>query len=193
MNRRRWISAAFVAGGLLPLALLGVSAWRGELGANPIEAVSHATGIWTLRLLFLTLAVTPLRRLTGWSWLAPQRRTLGLLCFSWACLHLATYVGLDLYFDWEGVFEDIVERPYITVGFAGFLCLVPLAITSTRGWIRTLGRRWVKLHRLVYAAAVLGVVHFLWQVKADPLEPGVYAGVLGVLFGVRLYGAFRRA
>ncbi len=193
MNRRRWISAAFVAGGLLPLALLGVSAWRGELGANPIEAVSHATGIWTLRLLFLTLSVTPLRRLTGWSWLAPQRRTLGLLCFSWACLHLATYVGLDLYFDWEGVFEDIVERPYITVGFAGFLCLVPLAITSTRGWIRTLGRRWVKLHRLVYAAAVLGVVHFLWQVKADLLEPGVYAGVLGVLFGVRLYGAFRRA
>ena len=193
MNRRRLISAAFVAGGLLPLALLGVSAWRGELGANPIEAVSHATGIWTLRLLFLTLAVTPLRRLTGWSWLAPQRRTLGLLCFSWACLHLATYVGLDLYFDWEGVFEDIVERPYITVGLAGFLCLVPLAITSTRGWIRTLGRRWVKLHRLVYAAAVLGVVHFLWQVKADLLEPGIYAGVLGVLFGVRLYGAFRRA
>jgi sulfoxide reductase heme-binding subunit YedZ len=193
VNRRRWISAAFVAGGLLPLALLGVSAWRGELGANPIEAVSHATGIWTLRLLFLTLAVTPLRRLTGWSWLAPQRRTLGLLCFSWACLHLATYVGLDLYFDWEGVFEDIVERPYITVGFAGFLCLVPLAITSTRGWIRTLGRRWVTLHRLVYAAAVLGVVHFLWQVKADLLEPGVYAGVLGVLFGLRLYGAFRRA
>jgi sulfoxide reductase heme-binding subunit YedZ len=137
--------------------------------------------------------VTPLRRLTGWSWLAPQRRTLGLLCFSWACLHLATYVGLDLYFDWEGVFEDVAERPYITVGLAGFLCLVPLAVTSTRGWVRSLGRRWVMLHRLVYAAAILGVVHFLWQVKADLLEPLVYAGVLGTLLGVRLYWVFRRA
>ncbi len=192
MNRRSFTSAAFVACGLLPLAVLGVTAWRGELGANPIEAVSHTTGDWTLRLLLLTLAVTPLRRLTGWSWLAPQRRTLGLLCFSWACLHLATYVGLDLYFDWEGVFEDVAERPYITVGLAAFLCLVPLAVTSTRGWVRTLGRRWVTLHRLVYAAAVLGVVHFLWQVKADLLEPGIYAGVLGMLLGVRLYGALRR-
>lgn len=192
MNRRRWTSAALVACGLLPLAALGVTASRGELGANPIEAVSHATGEWTLRLLLLTLAVTPLRRLTGWSWLAPQRRTLGLLCFSWACLHLATYVGLDLYFDWEGVFEDVAERPYITVGLAGFLCLVPLAVTSTRGWVRRLGRRWVILHRLVYAAAILGVVHFLWQVKADLLEPLVYAGVLGTLLGVRLYWAFRR-
>ncbi len=192
MNRRSFTSAAFVACGLLPLAVLGVTAWRGELGANPIEAVSHTTGDWTLRLLLLTLAVTPLRRLTGWSWLAPQRRTLGLLCFSWACLHLATYVGLDLYFDWEGVFEDVAERPYITVGLAGFLCLVPLAVTSTRGWMRRLGRRWVTLHRLVYAAAVLGVVHFLWQVKADLLEPGIYAGVLGMLLGVRLYGALRR-
>jgi sulfoxide reductase heme-binding subunit YedZ len=193
VNRRRWISAALVACGLLPLAVLGVTASRGELGANPIEAVSHATGEWTLRLLLLTLAVTPLRRLTGWSWLAPQRRTLGLLCFSWACLHLATYVGLDLYFDWEGVFEDVAERPYITVGLAGFLCLVPLAVTSTRGWVRSLGRRWVMLHRLVYAAAILGVVHFLWQVKADLLEPLVYAGVLGTLLGVRLYWVFRRA
>ncbi len=186
MNRRSFTSAAFVACGLLPLAALGVTAARGGLGANPIEAVSHATGAWTLRLLLLTLAVTPLRRLTGWSWLAPQRRTLGLLCFSWACLHLATYVGLDLYFDWEGVFEDVAERPYITVGLAAFLCLVPLAVTSTRGWMGRLGRRWNQLHRLVYVAAVAGVVHFLWQVKADLLEPGIYAAVLALLLAARL-------
>lgn len=167
--------------------LLGVDAWRDALGANPIEKVQHVTGEWTLRLLLLALAVTPLRRLTGWSWLAPQRRTLGLLSFTWACLHFSTWVGLDLFFDWEAVFEDIVERPYVTVGFAAFLCLVPLAVTSTRGWVHRLGRRWVVLHRFAYVAAVLGVVHFLWLVKADLLEPLVYASVLGVLFAVRLY------
>ncbi len=186
MKRRFWINAALVALGLLPLSLLGFDWWRDALGANPIEKTAHVTGEWTLRLLLLTLAVTPVRRLTGWSWLAPHRRTLGLLCFTWACAHFATYVALDLYFDFAAVVEDILERPYITVGFAGFLCLVPLAVTSTRAWIKRLGRRWVTLHRLVYAAGIAGVVHFIWLVKADLLEPLIYAGVLGVLLGWRL-------
>lgn len=193
MSARRWITGGLVACGLLPLAMLGVDAWRDALGANPIETVAHVTGGWTLRLLLATLAVTPLRRVSGWSWLAPQRRTLGLLCFSWACLHLSTYVALDLFFDWGAVFEDLSERPYITAGFSAFLCLVPLAVTSTRRWMRRLGRRWVQLHRLAYAAAVLGVVHFLWLVKADLLEPLVYAAVLGLLMAARLLPIRRRA
>ena len=147
---------------------------------------AHEPGRWTLRLLLATLSVTPLRRLTGQSWLAPQRRTLGLLCFSWATLHLATWVALDLAFDFGAVVEDVLERPYITAGFTGFLCLVPLAITSTRAWMGRLGRRWKQLHRLVYVAAVAGVVHFLWQVKADLLEPGIYAAVLALLLAARL-------
>ena len=185
MTRSR-ITAAVVGVGLLPLLVLAVRALRDDLGANPIEEVAHETGRWTLRLLLATLAVTPLRRLTGQSWLAPQRRTLGLLCFTWATLHLATWVALDLGFDFEAVVEDVLERPYITAGFTGFLCLVPLAVTSTRAWTRRLGRRWNQLHRLVYVAAVAGVVHFLWQVKADLLEPGIYAGVLALLFAACL-------
>jgi sulfoxide reductase heme-binding subunit YedZ len=193
VNSRRLLTAAVVVAGLLPLASLGVDALRDELGANPIEKVQHVTGAWTLRLLLGALAVTPLRRLSGWSWLAPQRRTLGLLCFGWACLHLATWVGLDLYFDWGAVFEDVAERPYITVGFSAFLCLLPLAVTSTRRWVRRLGRRWVLLHRLAYLAGVLGVVHFSWLVKADLLEPLLYAGVLATLLGARVYWALARA
>ncbi len=185
MTRSR-ITAAIVGLGLLPLVVLAVRALRDDLGANPIEEVQHQTGLWTLRLLLTTLAVTPLRRLSGQAWLAPQRRTLGLLCFTWATLHLTTWVALDLAFDLEAVVEDVLERPYITAGFTGFLCLVPLAVTSTRAWMRRLGRRWNKLHRLVYVAAVAGVVHFLWLVKADLLEPGIYAAVLALLFSARL-------
>lgn len=179
--------------GLLPLAALAVGALRDEIGADPIETITHTTGIWGLRLLLVTLAVTPARRLFGWRWLAPHRRTLGLLCFSYVTLHLCTYAFLDLYFDWDALLEDIVERRYITVGFGGFLCLLALAVTSTRGWIRRLGRRWVVLHRLVYVAGVAGVVHFLWLVKADLLEPLVYSGVLGVLLAARLVPARRVA
>lgn len=188
MNARR-LTPVVVACGLLPLLALGADAARDALGANPIEKVQHVTGQWTLRLLLATLAVTPLRRWTGWSWLAPQRRTLGLLCFGWACLHLGTWLALDLFFDLGAVLEDVLERPYISVGFAGFVCLVPLAITSTRAWMARLGRRWVALHRLAYLAAVLGVIHFLWLVKADLREPLLYAGVLAILLGARLVRA----
>ena len=133
----------------------------------------------------MTLAVTPLRRLSGWSTLAPLRRTLGLAAFGYVCLHLLTYVVLDQFFDWRAIVEDVLERRYITAGFAGFLCLLPLAITSTRSWQRRLGVRWVKLHRLVYVAAGLGVVHHLWLVKADLRAPLVHASVLALLLGSR--------
>ncbi len=170
---------------LVPAGALLVGALRDTLGANPIETVTHVTGGWTLRLLLATLMVTPLRRLFAWPWLAPYRRTLGLLAFSYACLHFATWLALDHFFDWAAIAEDVFERPYVTVGFTAFLCLVPLAITSTRGWIRRLGRRWVRLHRLVYAAAIAGVVHFLWLVKADLREPLIYGASLAAQLAVR--------
>ena len=185
--RRRIVHGALVALALIPLAGLAVGALRGDLGANPVETVAHATGGWTLRLLLATLAVTPLRRILGRPGLAPYRRTLGLLAFSYACLHFSTYVALDLTFDLGAVAEDVAKRPYITVGFTAFCLLVPLAATSTRAMVRRLGRRWVTLHRLVYVAAILGVVHFLWLVKADLREPLLYAGVLALLLGSRLW------
>lgn len=169
-----------------------MGAFRDTLGANPIEKITHETGEWTLRLLLATLAVTPLRQWLGWRALAPYRRTLGLLCFTYASLHLATYVVLDLFFAWEIVADDLRERPYILAGFTGFLCLLPLAITSTRGWIRRLGRRWTQLHRLIYVAGVAGVVHFLWLVKADLLEPAIYASILCALLLARALWTLRR-
>ncbi len=175
---------------LLPAAALAAGAWRDTLGANPIETLTHQTGLWTLRLLLATLAITPLRQLFGWSWLAPYRRTLGLLAFSYVSVHFSIWLGLDLFFDWQAAWEDIVERPYITAGMTGLLCLLPLAITSTRGWIRRLGRRWTVLHRLVYVAALAGIVHFLWQVKADLREPLVYAAILAALLGARMWRAW---
>lgn len=174
------------AAALVPLALLGVGAWRDELGADPIKEVTHVTGLWTLRLLLATLAVTPLRRLLGLAALAPYRRTLGLLAFTYCALHLLTYSVLDLWGEWSTLLEDIAKRPYVTVGFTGFLCLLPLAITSTRAWIRRLGKRWVQLHRLVYVAAMAGCVHFLWLVKKDLREPLIYSAILAALFAARV-------
>jgi sulfoxide reductase heme-binding subunit YedZ len=192
----RWSGqAALILAALGPAAGLGLGALRDSLGANPIEALEHETGEWTLRLLLATLAVTPLRRAFGWAWLAPYRRTLGLLAFAYCCLHLSIYALVDLWGAWDTLVEDILERPYITVGFTGFLLLLPLAITSTRAWMRRLGRRWVALHRLVYAAAVAGCVHFLWLVKADLREPLVYAAILALLLAARAWPglAARRA
>jgi sulfoxide reductase heme-binding subunit YedZ len=140
----------------------------------------------------LTLAITPARRLLGWSRLAPLRRTLGLTAFAYACLHLLTYLVLEHFFDWRSIAEDVLERRYVTAGFAAFLCLVPLAVTSTDAMVRRLGRRWNALHRLVYAAAALGVVHFLWQVKADLREPLVYAALLTGLLGQRAWHRWTR-
>ncbi len=184
------LRALVIVVGVAPAAILLLDGLAGRLGANPIETLTHTTGDWTLRFLLASLAVTPARRLLGWSFLAPRRRTLGLFAFFYACMHLSTYVGLDLFFDWSILLEDVLERPYITAGFTGFLCLLPLAITSTRGWIRRLGRRWVRLHRLAYVAGVAGVVHYLWLTKADLLEPLVYAIILAALLGSRIWFRF---
>jgi methionine sulfoxide reductase heme-binding subunit len=185
MQRRHLYQATVVALGLVPAARPTVGLFSDGLGADPVEALTHGTGDWALRLLLGSLAITPLRRL-GLRVLAPFRRTLGLLSFFYACSHLLVYVLLDQGLDLGFIWEDVIEHPFVSVGFASFLCLLPLAITSTRGWIRRLGRRWIQLHRLVYVAAVAAVVHFIWLVKADLREPLVYAGVLAALCAVRL-------
>ena len=174
----------------LPAALLGEQAIRDGLGANPVETITHSTGIWALRLLVASLAVTPLRRL-GLAALAPARRVLGLGAFGWASAHFATYLTLDLGFDFGFLGEDVLERPYITVGFAALALLSVLAVTSTRGWQKRLGRRWTLLHRGVYPAAVLAALHFLWLVKADLREPALYAGSIALLLGMRGAWALR--
>ncbi len=177
---------------LVPVALL---VWRlvaGSIGANPVEVITHDTGDWALRLLLVTLAVTPLRRLTGWAWLVQLRRMLGLYTFFYAALHLGTYLWLDQFFDWQAIVADITKRPYITVGFAAFVLMVPLAVTSTKGWMRRLGSRWKQLHRLIYAIGLLAVVHYLWLVKADLLAPAIYGAILLVLLAARLpWGAWQ--
>lgn len=163
--------------------------WRtgsDALGADPVAEIEHFTGLWALRLLLLTLAITPLRRLTGQAVLLRFRRMLGLYAFSYASLHLAAYLALDLGGYWMQLFEDIAKRPFITVGFLAWLLLVPLAVTSTQGWMRRLGRRWGQLHRAVYAIGVLAVLHFWWLVKSDIREPALYAGILAVLLGWRV-------
>lgn len=157
------------------------------LGADPVAAIEHRLGLWALRLLLVTLAVTPLRVLTGQAVVLRFRRMLGLYAFAYASLHFGAYLVLDLRGYWAQVFEEIVKRPYITVGFIAWLLLVPLAVTSTRGWMRRLGRRWGQLHRLVYAIAALAVLHFWWVVKSDFREPALYAGILALLLGWRLW------
>lgn len=172
----------------MPALLLAHGWFNNTLGANPIEVVTHSTGEWTLRMLLITLAVTPLRRITGLHWLLRVRRQLGLFAFAYASMHFATYVWLDLYFDWNAIALDIIERPFVTVGFAAFLLLIPLAVTSNQAAIRRLGgRKWLSLHRSVYAIAILGIIHYWWLVKADVLKPVLYALILLALLGVRAW------
>jgi len=188
--RRRLLKLAVVVASLVPLALVVLDGLRGRLGANPIEAVLNRFGWWTLAFLLLALVPTPLQALTGWTWVAPLRRTIGLFAFFYACLHLSTYVGVDQFFDWRAIVADVVKRKFITIGMLAFTLLVPLALTSTNRAVRRLGfERWKRLHRLVYLAAVCGVVHFVWRVKADLREPLMFAAVLALLFALRL--AFR--
>jgi sulfoxide reductase heme-binding subunit YedZ len=162
------------------------------LGAEPVTAIEHELGLWALRLLLVTLAITPLRVLSGQAVLLRFRRMLGLYAFAYASLHLAAYLVLDLRGYWAQIFEEIVKRPYITVGFAAWLLLLPLAITSTKGWIKRLGRNWARLHKLVYAIGALAVLHFWWLVKSDIREPLLYAAILAVLLGWRGWKAFSR-
>lgn len=191
--RREWmLKPGVFALCLVPAGLMVFDGFTGGLGVNPIEAITHRTGDWTLRLLLVTLAMTPLRRLLDWRWPLRVRRMLGLFTFFYACLHLMTYLWLDQFFDLGAILEDVIERPFITVGMLAFVGLVPLAVTSTNGMMRRLGRRWKTLHRLVYVIAVLGVLHFWWLVKADVREPLIYAALLAVLLGYRLVGYIRR-
>lgn len=181
-NPKVWLFTAC----LLPLLRLVVLGSRGGLGANPIEFITHSTGTWTLVGLMATLAITPLRRLTGWSRLLRYRRMLGLFSFFYASLHFLTYLWLDQFFDLAAIARDIVKRPFITVGFAAWVLLLPLAATSTQAMMRRLGRHWQQLHRLVYVVALLGVVHYLWLVKKDLTQPLIYGAVLATLLVLRL-------
>jgi sulfoxide reductase heme-binding subunit YedZ len=180
------LKGAVWALGLGPFIWTGVRFFRDDLGANPIEAVLHWSGRWTLIFLLVGLAITPVRRLTGWNPIIKVRRLVGLFAFFYATLHLSLYLGLDQGFAWSFIVEDVLERPFITVGMASFLLLVPLAVTSTKGWIRRLGKRWQKLHRLVYVAAALGALHFYWKVKADTFWPLIAAAILAVLLLARV-------
>lgn len=171
---------------LFPLGRLIFLAWQDGLGANPIEFITRSTGTWTLVGLLLTLAVTPLRRVTGRNDLIKYRRMLGLFVFFYASLHLTTYVWLDQFFDPDSIVKDIIKRPFITVGFAAFLLLLPLAVTSTNKMIRRLGKRWQQLHRAVYVIAGLGVLHYLWLVKKDITQPAIYGLLLCLLLAARL-------
>ena len=193
MRSVRLLKPLAFAAALAPLAWLALGAWRGWLGANPIETITRSTGVWTLRFMVITLAVTPLRWATGWNELIRFRRMVGLFAFFYGTLHLFTYLWLDQFFDWGAMAKDVVKRPFITAGFSAYVLLVPLALTSTAGMIRRLGgRAWRRLHRLAYVAAALGVVHYWWLVKLDTRPPRNYGIVLAVLLSVRLWTWFRR-
>lgn len=182
------LKAVVFLAALVPLGRLAAGAFffPDWLGANPAEFITRSTGDWTLRFLLLTLAVTPLRKLFGWHWLLRFRRMLGLYAFFYGVVHLSSYVAFDHVFDVMEILPDIVKRPFITVGFTALVLLIPLAITSTDNMVRRLGaKRWLALHRLVYAIAPLGVLHFWWMVKRDVTEPAIYAVILTALLGYR--------
>ena len=182
-----WVFAAC----LIPLGLVVWRAVTGDLTANPIEYITHRTGDWALRFLLIALAVTPVRLVAGWAAIASFRRMLGLFAFFYAALHFSTYLVLDFFFDFGLIFTDIAERRYVTAGFTGFVLLIPLAVTSTKGMIRRLGgARWRRLHRLGYVAAVAGVVHYQWLVKLDIRPPLMYAAILALLLGIRVWFRF---
>ena len=182
--------AVFVAA-LSPFLWLTFRGLTGRLSANPIEDITLTTGIWALRWLLVSLAITPLRRLTGWQRVIQYRRMFGLFAFFYASVHLLTYVVLDQGLAFEFILPDIVKRPYITMGMTAFTLMVPLAVTSTKGWIRRLGRRWQLLHRLVYVSGIAACLHFLWKVKVAIGEPVYYAAILGVLLAFRLLWRLR--
>lgn len=193
----RWSKPFVFLACLTPLGLLlwkffgptptDMQTWGTGLGANPIEVITHATGDWTMRFLLITLAITPLRKLTHQPWLVRYRRMLGLFAFFYGVLHFTTYIWLDKFFDVHAMLADIAKRRFITVGFLGFVLMIPLALTSTRGWIRRLGgKRWQALHRLIYVSAIAGVIHYIWLVKADLTKPLQYGAILAVLLAYRL-------
>jgi sulfoxide reductase heme-binding subunit YedZ len=187
---RKVLRPAVWIGGLLPLGLLLFAAATDALERDPVKDITHRTGKATLILLFATLAVTPLRRITRWNGIIAARRPLGLFAFFYGCLHFLIYLG-DQGFAPGYIVQDVVKHPYVTAGFTALVLMVPLAVTSTKASIRCLGKRWTAIHRLIYATAVLGVIHFLWSVKKDVREPLVYAAVLAVLLAFRVPGWLR--
>jgi methionine sulfoxide reductase heme-binding subunit len=187
MNRLRLTKILLFLAALVPLGRLGWKALHDGLGANPIEVITHSTGDWTLILILTTLSITPLRRITKQYWLIGVRRMIGLFAFFYGVLHFTTYIWLDKFFDLHEMFKDIAKRPFITVGFSAFVLLIPLALTSTAGWIRRLGgKNWQRLHRLIYLTGILGVIHYIWLVKADLRKPLEYAATLGLLLLYRI-------
>ena len=176
---------------LIPFLRLLVGAITGQLGTNPIELITRSSGTWTLVFLCCTLAVSPVRHITGWVWLAKLRRLLGLFTYFYVCLHLTTWIWFDQWFDLSDMIRDVIKRPFITIGMAAFLLLTPLALTSNKAAMKRLGRRWAVLHRLVYVIAVLGVVHYWWMVKKDLTQPIIYAVVVAGLLGWRVWKRVR--
>ncbi len=178
---------------LIPLALIAWDAFNNHLGANPIEKIMRRTGDWTLRFLLITLAVTPARQLLNLPWLIKLRRMLGLFAFFYAFMHFTNYIWLDQFFDVDEIIKDVIKRKYITIGFASFLLLIPLAITSTNNMVKRLGgKRWQKLHKSVYFIAIGGVIHYLWLVKKDLGDPLIYAVLLAILLGYRVWQRQRK-
>ena len=183
----RWIKPVIFLACLEPLGRLAWKGFHGMLGANPIEVITHATGDWTLTFLLITLSITPLRKLTRQYWLIGLRRMFGLYAFFYGTLHLTTYVWLDKFFNVHEMLADVAKRRFITAGLTAFVLMIPLALTSTKGWIRRMGgKRWQALHRLLYFSAAAGVIHYIWLVKADLRKPLQYAAVLAVLMAYRV-------
>jgi methionine sulfoxide reductase heme-binding subunit len=189
---KRFYKLVISVNALIPLTLLGLDAWKGQLGANPIEYFLRATGVLTLLLLMITLAVTPLRKIFGWNALIQYRRMLGLYAFLYASLHVVTYSIFDKSLDAPAIVGDVIQRPFIAVGMTAFIMLVPLAVTSTNGWVKRLGgKNWARLHRLSYLIATLGVIHFWMIVKSDIFYPLIFGIVLAILLGFRIVSKFR--
>jgi sulfoxide reductase heme-binding subunit YedZ len=178
---------------LVPGLWLVFRTLTGRLGINPVEDLELTTGIWAFRFLIMTLAITPVRRITGWNRLIQYRRMLGLFTFFYVCLHFAIYIGIDESFGWDLIVKDVVKRPFITMGFTAFVLMIPLALTSTKGWIRRLGRRWQALHRLIYICAMCASIHYLWKVKVMIGSPVYYAAMVGVLLAFRVVWQVRSA
>jgi methionine sulfoxide reductase heme-binding subunit len=186
MLRQRWVKLLIFVLCLVPIAWLGWRAWNQDLSANPIEFITHYTGDWTLRFLVFTLAITPLRKLLGLADLIKFRRMLGLFAFFYGTLHFTTYIWLDKFFDVPEMLHDVAKRPFITAGFLAFVLMIPLAITSTTGWIRRLGgKRWQMVHRLIYISAIAGAVHYYWLVKSAVTRPLTYLGLVMLALLIR--------
>ncbi len=187
MSRLRITKIVIFLAALVPLERLAWKAFHDGLGANPVEVITHSTGDWTLILIITTLSITPLRKLTKQHWLIGVRRMIGLFAFFYGCLHFTTYIWLDKFFDVHEMIKDVYKRPFITAGFTAFVLMIPLALTSTKGWIRRLGgKNWQRVHRLIYVTGIAGVVHYIWLVKADLRKPLQYAFVLSVLLIYRI-------